>query len=424
MWTVDEWDQMIRSQIAIPIVSIVLALAIIVTVLQLPRKEIEKFYLLAVMALLSFIASMTTLIITLANTWEQRWCYDNSISYRQEQGYSPCLVQGVILSYCFLATAATIFIMSVHQYVLNYYYLTRKSWATSCYGLFQVLVILVLPGILVAMIASQDGFGFPRTAPWCYVKPPALDTKSLDLRLTGIPALLLTILAVIIVGIDAMRLHCRNNRGARVAAVEMTPIAFVPEESPKKEDMAGGDSAVVELFQPINPDEEDVEVGTTTSRKHLLDPVVSVAQEEERKTTEKEVITFKPVSQQSQGPKRTWALGIFVLLIFVAIIIPYVINKAMTAIRKDMIQDAFQEWVRCVFNNYEGSDEDYLSVCGSHPSPRSVFSYLIYTSIILSGNMIIAAPLAMLLIFLEWRGRPAVATSTKTSTTILNEDDS
>lgn len=82
------------------------------------------------------------------------------------------------------------------------------------------------------------------------------------------------------------------------------------------------------------------------------------------------------------------------IVMFSAIIfIPFIIAQFLTFLWYDEYIQSFTDWAKCVFLNYDGSDESYVEACGLHAKERPTFALVNFQVFLLTGNMILIGPI-------------------------------
>lgn len=454
VWSDDEWENLLKKQIIIPVVSIVAGLMGI-AVCVIFTKDYEKLYLNFVLIGISFVSSLTTLITRTAYSEQRRYCYDNAVPYLQNQGSSPCLIQGVILVYCCLATGATMLTMVIHHVLMG-----QQQFSVirhPAYYASQAAFILLIPIIFVCILSSKDGYGFGRTTPMCYVVPPAYDDRGLDAKFTALPLLvagcidygilfsyriLTCIFPVNIIPVnkeeelqkeeEVVAKRQEDEEGyekiSRHSSEDDGPVKVVGVRKESSHTISSALSNITSSVEMVayervlgvdneNGQEESQEEGKLKEEDEQQG-VATLAADKERENGEvNDLETALPVdgvfSQSGKNlalPKAQdliFPLGphfhfYFVIYLFIALHIPYIANRMSAVVQRESFIDAFSDWTRCVFTNYNGDDESWRSVCGGHTHDRPRWGMTMYMTVVLAGTNFLNVPITVLLIALGW----------------------
>eukprot|EP01039_Chlorochromonas_danica_P009502 gene9502-10504_t len=447
VWSESEWKRLLRAQKWVPFVSSIAGIALMCTLFVHP-KELEKLYLLLHLTFLSLIASVVTLVMAFrypsVNDSQHRFCYDNAVPQSQSVAtWSPCFIQAILLLYVLLSSAATVLMMAIHHVCYNYLsYAIIHHWL---YFTVQILVIFALPILPIAFVYRHDGFGFARTMPWCYVLPPTFDKHNLDLHLTAIPVIVATGLALIIIVVHRIYVVIKRWRkwksGKRIAVsnsehdgIQMADRPYAPLPAPSSPaPSVVPPAAVVVVTRPVEEKERtDVQLfeaqrnaissdlmpfdGATDSCGEAPPMASTVIQSTASKSENdgdnalicsdiEEGAAIKSVSRvvRETHPKGSNVMAYLSVFVTLALYLPYLFNRIKTLHDKDSYLDSFSVWTTCIFKHYNGNDSSWESVCGSQFDDKPNLGFNIYMGIILFGNMIVIAPVAVLVLLLEHR---------------------
>ncbi len=177
---------MTKVAVAMPIAGTIFG--IIMLSYLLITKEAYNYYLFTIHAIINFFASTQSLRMAALKTFEDRYCYDNAINMQQDYGSSPCVTQGVFLSYCVLASSGCILAMGI-QWLLQSYKMKHIFYHPAYYAL-QFFIIFLIPVPLVVYPGVHNSFGFFKLLPYCLIMQIPWAEDNLGAHLSGIPVLI------------------------------------------------------------------------------------------------------------------------------------------------------------------------------------------------------------------------------------------
>lgn len=203
---------------------------------------------------------------------------------------------------------------------------------------YQILVffnIFILPLIPTCYASNNEYLGFYRTQPWCFFVQTPFAPENLDIAWTAMPVIVCVIATYVTFFITYLLERKILITEVKIAVAEHELV----EEDPRNRNMCSPKTIVKNPF------------------------------------ASRQVVWFS-------------------LIVF----IPFMVSKATQYFERDEVFSSFQDWTKCVFLYYDGTDSFY-DVCGTHSSnrPRTILNVLNILS--LTGNMIIITPVYIIFYF-------------------------
>ncbi len=84
--------------------------------------------------------------------------------------------------------------------------------------------------------------------------------------------------------------------------------------------------------------------------------------------------------------------SIMVLIFSMVVFVPYIYGNGVLYSYFSSYEDSFKDWTKCVFTNYDGTDESFQSVCGEHAETRPDAAVGLFLAFALMGQMLLIGP--------------------------------
>lgn len=81
----------------------------------------------------------------------------------------------------------------------------------------------------------------------------------------------------------------------------------------------------------------------------------------------------------------------FVVVFSFIVFVPYLVLEASQYRNSEKFQASFKDWTSCLFQNYDGTEESYLDICGARPADRPFvgLARFMYNSVVSSNTVIV-----------------------------------
>ncbi len=345
IWTPDEWDQITTTSEQAPVLGVIASVLLILFLIF--TKELVNSHMILMYAIISLVVSAQSCNFHAStSTFEDRVCYDKTRYIDQEQGPSTCVNQGMTIVYTFLAAVAVLCLLSIEWTLRTsgYQWATRTWW----FFLIEFVVVYLLPIIPTAYASSVGAFGFSKAQGWCYIRSIPYAPENLDVGLTALPLMIGTLIAFFVVVVASAVHHftqCTRKNKVAVTSGEV--------------EMQGqGNNQEV---SNNNPTEES---SAATS-------------------------WLTPADGTGETAVTAW---IMVLIFSIVFIFPFLVRFGLQYSMRDEYYNAFVDWVQCVFQNYDGTEDSWESACGYHVSKRPAIGMVRMNSLVLTSHSIFVFP--------------------------------
>jgi len=169
LFTNDEFEILESLLVIVPAIGLPLIIALIIT-WAIDKKKRSKGYLVLLFAIGS--AFYTLLLVLLAIIYKDRnkmRCVNNAIQRRQSDGFSVCVLQGMLGHYISLACTFCWMLQAI-DLVLKIC-LSWQGWQGSRYFRLQMAFIFGVPCIFVTFAAYKERYGYGGNVAYCLFTP-------------------------------------------------------------------------------------------------------------------------------------------------------------------------------------------------------------------------------------------------------------
>eukprot|EP01040_Poterioochromonas_malhamensis_P015104 gene15104-16846_t len=182
LWTHDEWDYYKSTANHIPIAGTVFGMLCLIYILY--TKTWEENYLMIAYNIVALVASTQSWNFIERGDFDDRMCIDNAVNFMQKYRHGPCVTQGVILHFCFMACSAILLCMAVERMLVHH---KLTDWTRHpVYLLAQLLLVFFYPIIPVVVVAANNAYGFSKTQGVCFILSSSFGPRNFDTGLGGL----------------------------------------------------------------------------------------------------------------------------------------------------------------------------------------------------------------------------------------------
>lgn len=318
----------------------------------------NQHHLVTLMAVLSLIFSLFDAAF-MSISYNDRMCSSNSTMISASDGFTFCALTSIInvyfgfaMMFCWLAQALWVFMRVVvkhRKFQYNYQHV--------------VCAILAAPLPAVIIIIASRTYGASRGSASCLF--------SMDVRNSVIPVYVVYgPLLILQVGGLLVMLLVIIKVGSVLICFRFPKV--VPLDASTEEELS---EELVELTNVVS-NEANVRPFSTLS----FNPITSTSPCRAVDEPEAVNIHVGPVIKKTSGSKvvvssgwgifKVFSVPIMFVLAFTAYNVNSLIDFAFYYSYGAAWADSYMDWAQCAVHNYNGIDETWHSVCGSHPHKR------------------------------------------------------